>query len=381
MAVTKEDLLIQIKADSAKAVQGLESVTAVLGSMERQLKTATVAQQKSAASLSDFGAIAAKAAGFIYVAKTAAEALASGFQKTVGEYYKSEDGLRRLSNALALVGEQNIPQSLAMFQSLAQQIQETTTVEDDQVIALAALGVAAGRTDQEVRKLITAAVDIAAVTGTSVDTAFKQLLETFKGTAGALEYLAPQLKNLTAQQLAAGDGVDLMAAKFAGAGAGLAGTFSGQVQQAKNALGDLAEETGRVLAKAFNIDQVSVGFNKAIQTMTDFLAENGAAIAATLAGIKQAFLNFVSSIGVAILGLTEGMLTPLAKSLGIGTGLVENEAAGAGLRIGGRHGREQRGRSQRHPVRDLARRHGCPQPLHLPAFTACHRMNSHSLDL
>ena len=57
------------------------------------------------------------------------------------------------------------------------------------------------------------------------------------------------------------------------------------------------------------------------------------------------------------------------------------ETAGAGLRVGGRHGREQRGRSQRHPVRDLARRRGCPQPLHLPAFTACHRMNSRSLDL
>ena len=384
MATTKEDLLIAIRADTSKAVQGLESVTVSLGALEQHLKTAyeaqgkmvqssahmaqsldkvsavlttmeqhlnhlqasqqksleisaqsvagfdkisgaigsldqrlqtaEVSQKKTASSLNDIGAIATKIAAVFYVVTNAVDKMNFAFQKTVGEYYRSEDGLIRLANALAMVGEKNIPSSLESFKEFASVMQETTTIEDDQVIALAALGVAAGRSDAEIRKLIKTAVNLSAITRDSFETSFSKLLVTFKGMTRSLEEVAPELKNLTDQQVTTGAAVDLLAEKFRNAGEGLAGTFSGQVMQAKNALGDLGEQTGKILAKAFAIDQVAVGFNKSVQSMTNFLAENGAAMAATLAGIREAFVNFGKAIGVVFLSVTEGLAT-IAKYL------------------------------------------------------------------
>ena len=112
--------------------------------------------------------------------------------------------------------------------------------------------ITSGRTETEVRKLISAAVDMSAATGKDLRSAVEQLNKTFGGTAGELGEIIPELKDLTKEQLLAGDAVDLIAGKYEGLGAALADSVDVGIKNYKNAVVDLKAELGGLISQGLS---------------------------------------------------------------------------------------------------------------------------------
>lgn len=296
MAVTQENLLIEISANTAKASQAIDQLTLSLADIDNKLKQSNKSQKESSKSLNDFGMIASKAAGVIAVAKEAFNALGGVISATVGEFQKAQTGVQSLADTLAMMGEKNVTKSLDRFLNLADQIQNTTIVDDDTVISLAKLGVAAGRTDDQIEKMVKTAVNMAAVTGGDVKRAMDELSASFTGEVGSLAKLNPELKNLTQAQIQAGAAVDLLAKKFEGAGVTAAQSYQGQLAQIQNKTSDVMEEIGRILSKGFGLEESTKNLNKVMGYVVDAIKSAGPQIAQGLAFIKAVFDDVFNGI-------------------------------------------------------------------------------------
>ncbi len=190
---------------------------------------------------------------------------------TTNAYAVQEKAETKLSNALKLVGA-DVASNLADFKEFASSLQNTTTIGDETTLSLVATGVALGRSNDQIKKMVEAASELdTAFEDVSFQTAFKNLNKTLGGTVGELGELLPEIKNLTADQLKAGAAIDLIKNKLNGFAAGVTETFSGRSTQAMNAFGDLLEEIGKTFVETFNIKNLLVSFtsniNNAIQYM------------------------------------------------------------------------------------------------------------------
>lgn len=167
----------------------------------------------------------------------------------VRAYSVQEQAERRLAAAVAnnpYLDERNA-RSLQRF---ASSLQEVTTVGDETTLTMASMLASFGRTQTEIEQVITAAVDLSAATGMTLDSAVRNLNKTFGGLSGELGELIPELKDLTTEQLKAGDGVDLVARQFDGLAQSMEGTVDFIDRQFDNAWGDLQEALGQRFAEA-----------------------------------------------------------------------------------------------------------------------------------
>lgn len=245
-----------------------------------------------------------------------------GFKKvlesTVGEYRKAQDGITSLSNSLKIMGEQNVEASVERFKRLSETLQNTTTVSDDHVIALASLGVAAGKSDVQIEKLIKASLDLAAATGRDVDTTFQALLNTYKGVARGISDIMPELQGLTAAQLRNGDAVDYVSKKMGGFAEAASGTYAGQIEQSKNIISDISETIGMSLSEGFNLSDGTASFIAGLKEIRDALAENGAAIAGIMASIKTVFANVFNFIMASVAKIAASFAGFFSMLAGVG---------------------------------------------------------------
>ena len=176
-----------------------------------------------------------------------------GLSKVVGDlteaYSAQEDAEAKLAQAV-----NNNPlldrSSAARLQSFASELQQITTVGDEVTISMAGMLASFGRSEGEIRNIITAATDLAAATDLTLESAIRNLNKTFGGLSGELGELIPELKDFTKEQLEAGEAVEMIGEQFEGAAKAAADTYSGSVDGLKAAIGDLAETAGRDFADA-----------------------------------------------------------------------------------------------------------------------------------
>ena len=102
---------------------------------------------------------------------------------------------------------------------------------------------ASGRTESEIMKIMSAALDASASGAISLDSAVQGLNMSYSGSIGMLGRQLPMLKNLTAEELKEGKAVEMVAQAYNGMAAKTA-MATGTGAQLKNALGDLREELG-----------------------------------------------------------------------------------------------------------------------------------------
>lgn len=102
----------------------------------------------------------------------------------------------------------------------------------------------AGRTQEEIQKIMSAALDVSASGMMSLDSAVTALNKTYSGSVGLLGNQIDGLKGLTTEQLKNGDAVDIVAAKYKGMAEETA-KVTGSYEQMKNAQGDYLEVVGK----------------------------------------------------------------------------------------------------------------------------------------
>lgn len=136
--------------------------------------------------------------------------------------YLSDDGVRNLKN-------------------YASELQKVSNIGDELSIQVMSQLAATGRTEQEIRDIMSAAADMAAVTGQDLASAAQQLNATLNGNAGTLGRQITSINNLTKAELESGKAIELVAQQYKGSAAAMADTGT----QLSNAWGDFKENIGR----------------------------------------------------------------------------------------------------------------------------------------
>jgi hypothetical protein len=186
----------------------------------------------------------AAAAGGQYVA--AAVAAIAVTKKTVDALNECAKAYRVQANAEQALqnAAQNNPyldgESVIQLEAFAGELQKTTEIGDETSIQLMAQLASAGRTQEEIEKIMSAAADYAAGTNTDIASAVQTLNATFSGMSGTLGRQIDGVKDLTEEELKNGAAIDLIAKKYKG----MAASTADVEEQLGNAWGDFKENIG-----------------------------------------------------------------------------------------------------------------------------------------
>lgn len=179
-----------------------------------------------------------------------------GFAEIISAAEEGDAAIRKLNTSMKLAGNFTDEASKS-FIELADNIERTSGIQDSTTVSLIAQAQALGFTNQETVKLTNASVDVAAVLGTDVNTAFSDLAKTMSGTLPrGLSKLFPELRNLSKEALVNGDAVSLLANRFQGAGATLNQSFGGAVNGIELAFEQIAKGIGNLIVQ----NPILIGF-------------------------------------------------------------------------------------------------------------------------
>lgn len=231
----------------------------------------------------------------------AAEKLIEGFTKISEAAIEVEQSSFKMQNALRLTGELT-DANVQHFEELAAQLSKNSTIDDDLILSQVALTKQFRTTNSEAERLIRAAVDLAAYTGQDLSSAVQQLGQTLDGTAGRIGQLIPELQFLSAEQLRAGDAIDVVSRKMGGTAAREAETFGGKIKQLKNEFGNFVEALGLTIVKSPQI----LGF---INSLKDLMIELTASITNNGQSFNEIFVGSLNGLLAFGEGFTAVMFT------------------------------------------------------------------------
>jgi len=143
----------------------------------------------------------------------------------------------------ALQGRKDIQERLIRQ---ANYLQKTTLFEDDQIIGQQKMLAAMGLSEKQIRGIINASTQLATALGTDLDQAVKMLTGSFSGNLRELGKYVPELKNLTKEQLAAGEAVNWVNENMKGLAETAANTDP--IKQMSKAWGEMKESFGEMIA-------------------------------------------------------------------------------------------------------------------------------------
>ena len=215
---------------SNKVQQIIEIITKGAKKSEKEVKGVS-------GGLNDLAKSAAKAAGAYFGAR----ALLDGVQKSVNLFAQQELAEKKLRFAAGASTDQLIKQAKAL--------QQSTRFGDEAIIAQQAYVKSLGISTIQTKEIIAASVDLAAAMGISLESAVMNTTKTLSGMQGELgEKLPAAFKELTAEQLKAGEGIEFIREQFRGTAEEETDTLTGALDQMKNAFCDLGETVGEKLA-------------------------------------------------------------------------------------------------------------------------------------
>ena len=264
-----------------------------------------VETKKAISSVKKFSSKAQKSVENISTAFTGLGALAAGalagigIKKFVGVLGDAadaaivqENAIKKMNTALAISGEFSEEASQDM-QDYASALQAVTTVGDEAALEQIALAKSMGATNDQAKQVTTAAANLSASMGISLETATRQISKTLGGVAGRLADVIPELRGMTAEQLKAGAAIDLVAGKFEGAAGAITQTFGGALTQSQNLVGDLQEELGFLVTKNTLVTKAIGLFSKAISKAIKVISNNRKAIIEFVNKALKAMVSYI----------------------------------------------------------------------------------------
>tara|TARA_R100001163_G_scaffold40763_1_gene30865 strand:- start:5267 stop:6835 length:1569 start_codon:yes stop_codon:yes gene_type:complete len=189
--------------------------------------------------LDKLGSVALKVSGAFFAAK----GLISGMRGVVEAAGRQEQAEKALQTALGRTSKALLEQASAL--------QKVSVTGDEAIIEQQAFLASLKFTEDQIKTIIPVALDLSAATGISLESAVRNTAKTFSGLSGELGELVPQLRDLTAEEMKAGEAVTVLGNLFSGQALAQTDTYFGSVEQLKNEIGDLAEDIGEILIPAF----------------------------------------------------------------------------------------------------------------------------------
>lgn len=264
-------------------VKGANNATAAINKEEKAVerlnadmqKTATTAQSTTAKTTQSFNQMAgalSKVGAAVGVAFGVQQVIQFG-KASVQAYAEAEKNAQVLLKALK--GNESVQRRLLDF---ASEMQTKTIYDDDTIIQAETFLANQGRTEEQIKKTIQAAAELATVTGQDITTALQQLDMTFEGSAGRLGKLDGEFKKLSKTQLENGAAIDLVLQKYGGSAEALGDTQLGRIKKLENAWGDFQEKVGAEILPTISslvdalsdlLDEDYEGFARKISVLGD----------------------------------------------------------------------------------------------------------------
>ena len=182
-------------------------------------------------------------------------------------------------------------ESVASLKAFASELQKTSEIGDEVSIRVMSTLAATGRNEEQIKQIMSAAADMAAITGEDLASAAQKLNATLNGNAGTLGRQIESINNLTKAELESGKAIELVAQQYKGSAAEMADVGV----QLNNAWGDFKENIGRGWnnvtkpVKEFFLGVLN-DINEAQQKTADMKAAKAAGAAGTETAV-QAKLN------------------------------------------------------------------------------------------
>ena len=136
-------------------------------------------------------------------------------------------------------------ESVYNLRNFASELQSMSNIGDEVSIKVMSQLAATGRNEQQIVQIMSAAADMAAVTGEDIASAAQKLNATLNGNAGMLGRQIENINKLTKEELEAGKAIDIVAQQYKGSAAAMADNTI----QLSNAWGDFKENIGRGWSK------------------------------------------------------------------------------------------------------------------------------------
>lgn len=241
----------------------------------------TPAINQASTELNNFGATAKKVgttikSAFAITAIIAAlKELGSAAKQCFDDFTTAERSYKQL--ALALGDTSAYEQVVKSIDTLSRQ----TLASKEDIEAMAAELAALGKSATEIDKISTAAVALSNVTGKDLNSSMTTLLNTYNGTTTALNKLGIDTSDLTKEQLAQGDAIQLVIDKLGDFSIAMAEADSKQhIQNIKNTWGDIKQVIGGVVDYSFKdlFKKFDDGLRNSYENITGVIQYIGAVI-------------------------------------------------------------------------------------------------------
>lgn len=235
-----------------------------------------------------------------------------GMRQAIKAYDEEAQVVKKLEVALGRTSKALLDQAAL--------IQKTTIYSDDAVITQQAWAAALGHSEEEIKKMTTAAVGLASGLGIGLDQAMSMLHKSTLGAAKGLGNLVPGVKEMTAEQLKSGAAIDLVNQKFAGFAEAAAKAGTGPLKQFENRFGDLMEQFGEQALPLLNsviakFEKLTEWFSKLSPETKKMVVEFGAFVA--LAGPVMLMVGNLIKLTQTVIGLSTAIKGLAAAGGGI----------------------------------------------------------------
>lgn len=245
---------------------------------ENQLSPAVKSAQGDMNGLSQsvqkFGT-ALKSAFAITAVIAALKELGTAAKQCFSDFTTAERSYRQL--ALAIQDTSAYEQAVKTINTLSRQTLSSKEDIESMVAELAALG----KSGDEIEKIATAAVALSNVTGKDLNSSMTTLLNTYNGTTTALNKLGINTADLTKEELAQGEAVQLVIDKLGDYSIAMAQADSSQhIQNIKNTWGDIRQVIGGVIDYNFKdlFDKFDKGLSNSYGNIVNIIQYIGAVI-------------------------------------------------------------------------------------------------------
>ena len=234
------EVKINTKLDTSGLDKGIKDMQ---GKLDKAGKTIDEGTKKSKGLTNSLGGLSKGA-----IATGAAVAgVAVAVKKTVDALNDCEAAYQkqRKAETALQVAARNNPylnnESVYNLKQFATELQSMSEVGDEVSLQVMSQLAATGRNEEQIMAIMSAAADMAAVTGTDIASAAQQLNATLNGVAGQLGRQVEAINGLTKEELENGKAIEIVANQYKGAAQETADT----TVQLQNAWGDFKENIGR----------------------------------------------------------------------------------------------------------------------------------------
>lgn len=324
MAISKEQLSVEVILDSSGAVKGIKDLEGKFVEFDKIINGASKTTSKLVDTTGSLGEAFSGAAGALSKAALPLLAVQQSFALVTGaiqavnavvgefinEFAQAERAQILLSQALSATSGR-VLNSADAWSSYLDQLERTKNVDADVLKGLVAQAAQMGFSETQIKSLVDASVGLSKVTGQDLNASFMQLLGTTRGMARALQVLVPEVGNLTEEQLRSGAAFDLVAQKYKNAASGL-GSFSESNKALGFVVGGVKEDIGKVIVDLFNLKGAADSLSAVMYQVRDAFAS------VDFEGLRKNFSEFISNAGPTLLflGALAGALTGVTAAVG-----------------------------------------------------------------